>query len=259
MEGRDIMNDSRIISYLTLRKAVGIIGFLLPIGLVIGNVYVFQDPAIRPSISDYYHTHMRDWLVGNLFAIGVFLFSYRGYDASTGPRLQRLFGRSTDYFASSLAGVGAIGVALFPTQKKSATIEQLIGNKLHAGVHVLSAGLFFILVAYILIWRFTDHGPPKDEPGATAEKSRKRCNRIYRVCGWAILFFIALIVVVWALQDDYPIITQAYPVLVLETLAIWAFSMSWFLKGSVHLKRVVGLGWRAGSVYLIRAAWGLRN
>jgi hypothetical protein len=233
-------DDSRIISYRTLRKVIGIIGFLLPIVLILGKIYYFQDPGIQNSISSYYYTDMRDVLVGSLCATGAFLLSYKGYDAPVGSRLRRLLGRSTDFRASSVAGIGAIGVALFPTQSNSATLEQLIGNKSYAGVHVISAAVFFISLAYILIWRFTDHGPPNNQPSSHVEqciddRSRKRCNVIYVVCGCTILLSIALIGAGWLRMFVWQ-----HSVLVLETVAIWAFSIAWFLKGSDRLKRAVG-------------------
>ncbi len=84
--------------------------------LVLGKICYFHDPGIQDSISSYYYTDMRDVLVGSLWAIGVFLFSYRGYDTLEGPQLRRLFGTSTDFLASSLAGICAVGVAIFPTR-----------------------------------------------------------------------------------------------------------------------------------------------
>lgn len=244
MTGLDNTDDSRVVSYRTIRKAIGIIGFLLPIVLILGKIFYYQDPGIQDSISGYYYTDMRDVLVGSLCATGVFLFSYRGYDAPSGPLLKRLFGRYTDNLASTVAGIGAIGVALFPTQATSATFEQLTGNKSYAGVHVVSAATLFILLAYILIWRFTDHGPP--QPGTEEERSiadadetsRKRCNVVYVVCGGLILLSIALIGIGWLFPEgSFP--GQRYSVLVLETVAIWAFSIAWFLKGSEFLRSVI--------------------
>jgi pheromone shutdown protein TraB len=84
-----------------------------------------------------------------------------------------------------------------------------------------------------------------------AETSRRRCNIIYVACGLAMFACIALIAVFWDFPSASPIRHQ---VLVLERGAILAFSISWFLMGSEHLKRVVGLGWRKGSVRLIETA-----
>lgn len=157
------MDDSRVISYLTIRKAIGLIGFFLPLALVLGKIYYFQDPGIQDSISGYYYTDMRDVLVSSLCATGVFLISYKGYDTPVGRRLPLIKG--ADDLASTVAGIGAIGVAFFPTQLTSATLVQLAGSRSYAGVHVASAGVFFLL-AYILIRRFTDHGPAESEPGS---------------------------------------------------------------------------------------------
>ena len=103
-------DDSLVVSYLSLRKAVGFIGFTLPFVLAIGKI-LSGNPGIEPSISHYYYTNMGDFLVGSLCAIGVFLMSTRGYPT---PKLTAgLPGH--DHIAGILASIFAIGVALFPT------------------------------------------------------------------------------------------------------------------------------------------------
>ena len=101
MNSTNSTDISLVLSYLGLRKAIGIIGISLPFVLAIGKI-IFDDPGIQPSISDYYYTIMGDVFVGSLCAMGVFLLSYRGYDKQ-------------DNIAGNLACVFAIGVALFPT------------------------------------------------------------------------------------------------------------------------------------------------
>src|SRR6267378_5101412 len=103
------------LSYLGLRKAVGIIGFALPFVLAFGKI-LLQGPGIQSSISGYYYTDMRNVFVGSLSAIGVFLMSCRGYDWK-------------DERAGYLACVFAIGVALFPTTQAIAKTreDKLIG------------------------------------------------------------------------------------------------------------------------------------
>ncbi len=73
----------------------------------------------------------------------------------------------------------------------------------------------------------------------TDETSRRRCNVVYVTCGCLIFLSIALIGFVWSLPDG-SFMGQKYSVLVLETVAMWAFSIAWFLKGSDYLKRIVG-------------------
>src|SRR6266699_115645 len=77
---RPPLPDPRIISYQTLRRAVGFIGVGLPFVLALGDILIFHGDGVRRSVSSYYHTPMRGVLVGALWAIGVFLFAYKGYD-----------------------------------------------------------------------------------------------------------------------------------------------------------------------------------
>jgi hypothetical protein len=96
----DSNNSAQIHSYLSLRKAVGWIGILLPFVLVLGNILIFGEREVLTNMSVYYHTGMRDIFVGAICAIALFLFFYRGYD--------RWDDRSAD-----LAGIFALGVAFF--------------------------------------------------------------------------------------------------------------------------------------------------
>ena len=68
-----------VISYLTLRKAIGVLGISFPVILALGAC-IFAGFDIQRSVSSYYHTNMQDVFAGILFAIGLFLFSYRGYE-----------------------------------------------------------------------------------------------------------------------------------------------------------------------------------
>jgi len=222
MTERDITDDPRVISYYMLRNAIGIIGILLPFVLVFGNM-LFQGFVVQDSISSYYYTPMRDVLVGSLCAIGVFLFSYKGYD-DPNPAWRRLPFKGTDDLASTIAGICAIGVALFPTQRGSTTLNDFVGSEQYAGLHVLFAAVFFLSLAFISFWLFPKHGSEKDDP------IRKHEPLVYRLCGVAIVICIALIVGVWALPEG-SFIKQLYPVLLLESGAILAFSISWFTKG----------------------------
>ena len=68
--------DGAVLSYLGLRRAVGVIGILLPFVLVTGDLALGGD-GLQDSISRYYYSPMRDVFVGSLCAVGVFLFCYR--------------------------------------------------------------------------------------------------------------------------------------------------------------------------------------
>jgi hypothetical protein len=62
---------------------------------------LFSEIRLGPSISDYYVLRTRDAFVVVLFTIGLFLFTYRGYD-------------ERDDIAGNLARLFALGVASFP-------------------------------------------------------------------------------------------------------------------------------------------------
>ena len=102
MTPRNPLDAELIVSYLTLRKAVGYIGLLMPILVRVGACYFEQIPS-NTSISAYYYTSMRDVFVGALAAIGVFLFCYRGPDTQ-------------DNVLTNIAGACAIAIGLLPTE-----------------------------------------------------------------------------------------------------------------------------------------------
>ncbi|MDZ7633560.1 MAG: hypothetical protein U5L72_03595 [Bacteroidales bacterium] len=94
-------HSALIHSYLSLRKSVGWIGILLPFVLVFGHIcYLFGGDRLLNNLSVYYHTGMRDFFVGAICAIALFLFFYRGYDR-------------WDNISANVAGFFALGIAFF--------------------------------------------------------------------------------------------------------------------------------------------------
>ncbi|MEK6193046.1 MAG: hypothetical protein N2F24_02290 [Deltaproteobacteria bacterium] len=104
-------NDSNLVfSYLEHRIIIGVLGMgLAPI--VAAGHWIMTQEGLRRSVSSYYHTGMRNWLVGTLFVIGFFLLSYRGHDP-------------IDNRVGNLAWFFALGVALFPTKPDVAVTDQ---------------------------------------------------------------------------------------------------------------------------------------
>src|ERR1700751_1595083 len=96
------ITDTLVLSYLDLRKSVGVIGTLLPFVVSIGKM-LLDSPGLLSSVSSYYYSVMGDVFVGSMCAIGVFLWSYKGYDWR-------------DAVAGTITAVCAIGVALFPIE-----------------------------------------------------------------------------------------------------------------------------------------------
>ena len=212
MEPLESPNDSLVQSYLALRKAIGTIGMLLPFVLVLGTM-ILGESRILPSISDYYYSIMGDVFVASLCAVGVFLWSYRGPD-------------HVDDLAGDIASVSAIGVALFPTTPVGATATQeLVGH-----VHFFFAFVFFSTLTFfalVLFRKMSSAKPP-------TERKLLR-NSVYTVCGYAIAGCIVLIVFVMWLPTDSPI-HNLNPVFWLESVAVLAFGISWFVKGEAILK-----------------------
>jgi hypothetical protein len=197
--------DRLVLSYLSLRQAVGVLGVALPIVLLVGAGW-------RPSISDYYGSGMRDVFVGVLFAIAVFLYSYVGYEEWPDKKPYQ----PLDNTASTMACIFALGVALFPVTSESDLVRI---------VHLLAAAALFLTLAYFSLFLFT-----KTKETGTPRPEKRARNRVYVVCGVVMLACIGLIAV-YSLFLQGTGIGDLRPVFWLETLALWAFGVSWFVKG----------------------------
>ena len=197
-----------LVSYLTLRRLVGMLGVLLPILLALGCLAFGWCTTLQDSISDYYGTRMRNVLVGVLFTIGWFLFSYRGY-------------QRRDDVAGDLACVFAMGVALFPTTSADGVVR---------AIHLSSAAALFLVLAYFSLFLFT-----KTKKDATPTRQKRIRNRVYRTCGVVMLACIALIALYSTMLQGTGV-ARLRPVFWLETLALWAFGVSWFVKGDTLWK-----------------------
>jgi hypothetical protein len=205
--------DQLVLSYLGMRKAVGIIGCALPFVLFIG-AGLLQGLGIQYSISHYYYTDMRGVFVGSLCAMGVFLGSARGYDRR-------------DEVAGWLACAFAIGVALFPEAPYTNATSQ---EKIIGAVHLSFAGLLFLTLAYFCIALFT-----QTDTGKSPTLQKLKRNFVYRVCGYAILACIMLIVIV-VLPPAKDLVGRFTPVFWLESTAVIAFGVAWLTKGETILK-----------------------
>ncbi|GAA0666413.1 DUF998 domain-containing protein [Kitasatospora atroaurantiaca] len=184
-----------------LRLGVGIIGILLPVALPLGNwifVQLGHRTEILPaSMSGAYYTSTRNIFVGSLCALGVFLIGYR-------------YNRRDDFW-STLAGVFAIGVALFPTAPRGATeFQSTIG-----ALHLIFAGVLLSALAMFCLWSFRD-------PAISAKRT---VNRSYLITGVLILLFLALSVVAGVTRwgEDWTIT----PLYICESLSVWAFGAAW--------------------------------
>jgi len=199
---------NQIISYLTLRTFIGIIGVILPIILPIGVLIVGSNTVFQNSISDYYDTEMRNFFVGFLFVLAFYLFSYKGYD--------------NDSLYANLGGVFALFTALFPVTSTSSAIRT---------IHLVAASLLFAVFAYFSLVIFR-----KGVAIAQQTTMKKKRNKIYLYCG--IIIITAIILGGLSLVIDR-VASYKYNLLFWgETIALWAFGYSWLVKGELFWKDI---------------------
>ncbi|SHF76964.1 hypothetical protein [Flavobacterium defluvii] len=206
-----------IFTYRRIRRAIGYLGFLLPIFLVGFSLISFFQTKIQPSISHYYYTNLREIFTGTLCAVGLFLIRYKGHGNKSIWK--------NDNLLTNIAGIMALGVALVPTNPED--ISQKIYTFIPSTVtwlgwlHYGFAAMLFLILSLLAIHVFTI-GQEKDtrEP-----KSILHENNIYRTCGYIILISVILVPVSAALE------LFTYSTLTFEALALFAFGTAWLIKG----------------------------
>ena len=201
-------------AYAYLQQVVGIIAVTLPFVLIIGNRLFGGE--LEGSISAYYYTHMGNYFVGSLFALGVFFLSYQ---------FRPLPGFEWDNHLANVASVMAVGVALFPTTSNAATASA--ADKTVGVVHLVCAATLFALLGVFSLFFFT-----KTQGTAVMTAEKRRRNVVYRICGAIIFAAIALVILTEIVHPP----ASWHTFLWLETIMVVAFGTSWLIKGGfVHL------------------------
>jgi len=221
--------DVLVINYTHLRKAVGWLGTLLPVILLVANPIALSVENsscgwLPGSVSGYYYSPVRNIFVGALCALGLFLIAYVGYDLG-------------DRLVTDAAGVFGLGVAFFPTAPtvtsqpsvtcqtvaQVSTRQQVVGD-----LHAVWAVLFFVFLAWMAI-RFTN----TDKPPYPKKILR---NLIYKICAIVIIACLAAVLITNFLPASFK---PPFPWLFLfEALAIFAFGVSWFVKGQTLIPAI---------------------
>lgn len=192
------------LSYRNMRAIIGYVGLALPLVLLLAGTI---DGHLESSISAYYYTKVGDVFTGALCVIGVFLVAYR------------LTSWAIDNVATTLAGVAALGVALFHAAPRNATLGQL---RL-ADVHLTCAAALFVLLGAISLLIF-----PLDM--SDDEKLRQRWRvPCYRGLGALIWLSVVLMPTLNALARSF--YNDSHLFFVLETICVTAFAVSFILKG----------------------------
>jgi len=202
-----------LISYLTLRKLIGLLGLLFPLILLMGGY--LTNTQIQNSISYYYYTPMNDIFVGILCMVAAFFLAYQGYD-------------NKDAIAGRVAGLSAIGVALVPTviDCKPTETQIILGY-----LHLFFAMIYFSSIAYFCLFLFTQSKSCKQ----TLRKKQR--NLMYKICGYTIIISLIFIAIYTLVPNKYSAaFDHLNPIFWLESIAIVSFGYAWLIKGETLFK-----------------------
>jgi hypothetical protein len=220
--------QSRILylrSYLFMRTLIGFIGLTLPIVLIVGdNLLNPKSPMVRGSLSGYYYTGTRDFFVGGMSAIAVFLVTYK------------VFERSLNNLLTVIAGIAAQAVAYFPTARAEdptlppvplTPLQERLGEATVSRVHFTTAGIFILSLALISFFFGLQEG----------RRGRQRVGRMSKLPPgfWRWFHWLMALAIVGAFafmvvaRREHMFTTHA--LLIGQIVAIVAFGLSWLAKG----------------------------
>lgn len=217
--GRSKAHD---LSHQAHRQLIGYLGILLPL-VLFGLAGLRPTPGLPrwealQSVSAYYYTGAVAAFVGILFALALFLFTYGGYE---GYLADRIVGR--------IGAICALGVAFFPTAAPGGLSEPSWWREITRTIHYGSAATLFIVFIVFSLWLFRKTKEPKGEPLPSGKRQR---NRVYLVCG-----FVMVVSVLWAGSSYF----TGADIFWAEVFALWAFAVSWLVKGYAHRPVVEGV------------------
>jgi len=214
------------------RQFIGVLGLVLPVLLwLISGVRPTKDLPqweLLGSISAYYYTGAVAAFVGLLCALGVFLFTYKGYKNDYSRR---------DRVAAIVASIAAILVAFFPTGAPNDSLKLSWWTAQTGVTHYTSAVILFCTFAFFSLILFPKS---KDKSWGQLPFDKRVRNTIYVSCGIAIVSCM-----VWAGVAGVVEAQIFWP----EALALEFFALSWLVKGRAD--------WTAVAVG--RRIWRLRQ
>jgi hypothetical protein len=211
-------------SYLLMRAVIGFIGLALPFLLVLGDM-ALERGKIRGSLSEYFYTGLRDVFVGALFATGLFLVTYK------------VFEHNLDNVLSTVAGVAALAVALFSTDRPGGStlaltpLQERMGEMTVATVHYVGAAVFIISLGIISLYFGIREGKRTVLQGKLSPVFWRRFH-----FGCAAGIGVAVVFIAVAELTGWP---DHYALLIGETVAVLSFGASWLMKG-LELRVLLG-------------------
>lgn len=197
------------------RQLIGVLGLLLPVMLyAIAGLRPTTGLArwtLLPSVSAYYYTGAVAAFTGILFALSLFLLTYRGYEGVVADRV-----------VGFVAGAAALGVAFFPTGAPNGLPGPSWWSPTLRVIHYASAIVLFTSFILFSIWLFRKSSIPER---SQRPLDKRRRDTVFLVCG-----VVMIAAVLWAASA---IVTRAQ-IFVPEAVAIIAFAISWLVKGEAH-------------------------
>lgn len=228
-QNQQLNKPPEVISYYTMRRAIGILGITLPFILVAGSSLFGGCKEVQYSISTYYHTNMRNIFVGYNCAVALFLFAYRGHDWR-------------DNLTGYLGCIFVLGVAFLPCNISSSFQPCIIPvsgqNQLVGKLHNLSALLYFMVLIIYSLFLF----PKTHMDMITGEKmfmgpQKRKRNVVYYICGSLMTGALLLILIyVWVLEKHNPDMKRLNPLFWLEVVLLASFGISWLTKGQLFFR-----------------------
>lgn len=216
--------EAAVLSFLLLRRWIGVLGISLPAMLMIVN-YFSGCSEIQDSISHYFYTASGSVFVGLLCTVGLFLITYRGFDKTPDGKTDHW-----DQIISTTAGIGAIGVAMFPANNMDTpgcALTYFEDSGWRNALHYVFAAVFFLMLAAMSFFRFTISKTPKSQH----PPAKKRRHLLYRSCAVLILVCLILIPVLDIFIDTEDLNATFW----LEWIAMIAFGSAWLVKGKMFL------------------------
>lgn len=209
-------------SYLGMRAAIGFIGVALPVVLLLGDwFFLAGGVSARGSLSAYYHSGMRDVFVGTLCAAAIFLITYKAFE------------HNLDNTLSTVAGLAALGVALFPTSRPLGgadpltPLQQRLGEATTTKVHFTCAVIFILFLAAISFCFGLREGRRKQERDG---RKARMSPTFWRYFHWSCTGTIVLALAFIGITKSQGWLTD-YSILIGEVVAVFAFGLSWLMKG----------------------------
>ena len=193
------------------KRILGLLGFFLApcaIGFgLLGDNSAIINPKWWYSISMTYYANSQICMIGVLFSMAVLFLSYVGYNA-------------TDKILTTIAGLCALGIVVFPCGHDDILVTGLLGLDCATSfkIHCIFACVMFVSFAILVGYNFTQSN------GSEMTPEKKLRNKIYYICAGVIVVFMLNQVI--ASCCGFP----GYWTLINEAVMLWAFSFAWLVK-----------------------------